>query len=310
MSTVTSFQFESTRGGLLDAKKWIPDGEIRGIVQMVHGMAEHIDRYAGVAEALNASGYLVTGHNHAGHGTGAGIKGYFGEKDGWQRLIDDVHCLREQTAAEYPGVPYFILGHSMGSFVVRCYLTQYASGLAGAVISGTGYYGKGLVLAGLALANMECALGKTKKESPLINNIAFSGNNKPFEPGRTGFEWLTRDEEHVDRYVADPLCGFLFTAGGYRDMFRGLNRLTKTEDLKQIPSDLPILFISGQNDPVGSMGAGVTKVSETFRQAGMKDVTVKLYSEARHELFNELNRAEVYADLAAWLESRCTAAAD
>ncbi len=296
-----SICFDSTDGGKLDTRKWIPDGEIRGIVQIVHGMAEHIDRYDGVAKALNTAGYLVTGHNHAGHGENAGIRGFFGEKNGWQRLIDDAHCLRETVSAEYPGIPYFILGHSMGSFVVRCYLTQYASGLAGSVISGTGYYGKALVLAGLALANIECAFGKTKKESRMIDQIAFSGNNKPFEPGRTGAEWLSRDEEQVDRYVADPLCGFLFTAGGYRDMFRGLNRLTRTDDLKKIPAQLPILFISGERDPVGAMGTGVTRVFDDFKQAGLTDVTLKLYPGARHELFNELNRQEVYQDLTAWL---------
>lgn len=302
MAETVSFRFDSTTEGKLDARKWIPDGEIRGIVQIVHGMAEHIERYDEVAKALNKAGYLVVGHNHAGHGANAEIRGYFGERNGWQRLIDDAHRLRETVSPEYPGVPYYILGHSMGSFVVRCYLTQYASGLAGTVISGTGYYGKGLVLAGLALANMECLLGKTKKESGLIDKIAFSGNNKPFEPGKTGVEWLSRDEEQVGKYAADPLCGFLFTAGGYRDMFRGLNRLTRTEDLKKIPTNLPVLFISGKNDPVGAMGQGVSRVFGDYQKAGLSDVRLNLYPDARHELFNELNRQEVYQDLITWLD--------
>ena len=296
-----AFTFPSVKGQALQARKWIPEGEIQAVVQLVHGMAEHIDRYDGVAEALNARGIMAVGHNHLGHGEGTPLKGYFGDRDGWQALIDDVHVLREKIQSDYPGIPYYILGHSMGSFVVRCYLTEHSEGLTGAILSGTGYYAPSIVNGGLALANLECALGKTRKESPFIDKVGFSSSNKPFAPNRTNFDWLTRDEKEVDKYVADPWCGFLFTSAGYRELFRGLKRLTREEELKSIRSDLPVLFISGEKDPVGAMGEGVRKVADGFRRAGIRNITLRLYPECRHELFNELNRQEVYQDLADWI---------
>lgn len=296
-----NLSFQSVQHQTLHGMKWIPDGEIRGVVQMVHGMAEHIERYDEVAEYLAEQGFLVAGHNHLGHGEGTPLPGNFGDRNGWQALIDDVHTLRTLVRQEYPDKPYFLLGHSMGSFVVRCYLMEHSEGLAGAILSGTGFFDSGTVSAGLALSNLICLLGGKKKESPLINQVGFSSSNKPFAPNRTDFDWLSRDEKEVDKYVADPWCGFLFTAGGYRDMFRGLKRMSSPADLKAMRMDLPVLFISGEKDPVGSMGTGVKKVAESFRAAGMREVDVRLYPDARHELFHELNRQEVYADLAAWL---------
>jgi alpha-beta hydrolase superfamily lysophospholipase len=304
MAAKECFDFPSVKGVPLQARRWIPDGKIRGIIQIVHGMAEHIDRYDHVACALNDAGFLVTGHNHLGHGQSSSLHGFFGAQNGWQALIDDVHSLRTITEKAYPDIPYFLLGHSMGSFVVRCYLTEHADGLAGAVISGTGYYQPPVVRAGLALSNLLCSLGYAKKESPIIDRIAFSSSNKPFAPNRTPFDWLTRDKTEVDKYISDPECGFLFTASGYRDLFRGLMRLTRTEDLKRIPSSLPVLFISGERDPIGAMGNGVRKVSQDFINAKIRNITVHLYPECRHELFNELNRQEVFGDLIDWLEKQ------
>lgn len=301
MAGKEQFTFQSVQHQPLSARKWVPEGPFRGIVQLVHGMAEHIDRYDGVAEALNARGFLVVGHNQLGHGAGTPLRGYFGEKDGWQSLIDDVHGLRQLVQKDYPGLPYFVLGHSMGSFVTRCYLMEHSGGLQGAVLSGTGFFDAGTVSAGLALARAVCLLRGEKKESPLINKVGFSSSNKPFAPNRTEFDWLSRDEVEVDKYVADPWCGFLFTAGGYRDMFTGLRRMSDPEEIRKMRKDLPVLFISGARDPVGAMGEGVKKVADSFRAAGLADIQVLLYPEARHELFNELNRQEVYGDLASWL---------
>ncbi len=301
MAEKVKFSFQSVRNQPLSARKWIPDGPVRGVVQLVHGMAEHIDRYDGVAEALNAHGFLVAGHNQLGHGEGTPLRGYFGEKDGWQSLVDDVHGLRLQMQKEYPGLPWFVLGHSMGSFVTRCYLMDHSEGLQGAVLSGTGSFDEATVTAGLALSRAVCLCTGPKKESPLINRVGFSSSNKPFAPNRTDFDWLTRDEAEVDKYVADPWCGFLFTAGGYQDMFTGLRRMSDPEEIRKMRKDLPVLLISGAMDPVGAMGKGVEKAADSFRAAGLQDVRVKLYPEARHELFNELNRQEVYEDLASWL---------
>ena len=292
----------STAGPALDVRVWQPEGQPRAIVQLVHGMAEHIDRYDAPARYLAGQGYLVVGHTHLGHGPKAEIKGFFASENGWQRLIDDVHALRQQTQRLYPGLPYVILGHSMGSFITRCYLREHAEGLAGCVLSGTGFFPKGTASMGAAAANLVCLLGGEKKPSPLIDKLGFSSSNKPFAPSRTPFDWLTRDGAEVDKYIADPDCGFPFTGSGYRDLFRGLERLADLSEMRRIPKDLPLLLFSGDHDPVGGMGEGVQKVAEEFRQAGLRDVTLKLYPDGRHEMFNELNRGEVCEDLAAWLD--------
>lgn len=296
--------FRSSTGETLDKRLWLPEGAPKGIVQFVHGMAEHIDRYDAPAQALCQGGYLVVGHTHLGHGPKAPVQGYFAQENGWDRLLDDIQLLRQETEQAYPGVPYFLLGHSMGSFLVRCYLTEHGEGLRGAVLSGTGWFGTGPVKAGLALTGLLCALGQGKKPAALVNMLAFGSSNKAFAPSRTDYDWLSRDAAQVDKYVADPHCGFLFTAAGYRDMFRGLDRLRHLDELKKMPKRLPVYFFGGDQDPVGGMGTGVPKVAEQFRQAGLRDVTVKLYPGGRHEMFNETNAQEVCADLLAWLNAR------
>lgn len=295
----------SVMGETLSWRIWTPEETaIRGVVQLVHGMAEHIDRYEETARALTDAGFAVSGHTHAGHGLNTKNPGWFGEKNGWQNLIDDVHAVRMQTAERFPGVPYFILGHSMGSFIVRCYLTQHADGLTGAVISGTGDFPNIVAGAGLTVANLVCLLGGARKPSKLINDIAFASNNKPFEPARTPFDWLSRDTVQVDRYVADPACGFLFTGAGYRDLFRGLLCMNDQAAMKKIPLQLPLLFISGDHDPVGGMGKGVNAVAQRMRDNGLEHIDVRLYKDGRHEMFNETNCADVWRDLARWLKAQ------
>lgn len=281
--------FVSCTGRELDTRQWLPEGQPKAVIQLVHGMAEHIDRYDQAARAFAKAGFAVVGHTHLGHGPKAELQGWFAEKDGWQCLIDDVHRLRQQTQQQFPGLPYFILGHSMGSFVTRCYIMQHADGLAGVILSGTGFFAKPVALAGLAVANLVCLCGGEKKPSKLIDRIAF---------GSGGKDWLTRDAAAVEDYQADPHCGFVFTGGAYRDFFTGLNSLTCIHD---VPAELPVYFFSGDADPVGK-GDGVNKSAQQLRQAGVCQVDVKLYHEGRHEMLNELNRQEVYQDVIAWVE--------
>lgn len=296
--------FPSVTGQELDCRMWLPEGKPKAVIQLVHGMAEHIDRYDAPARALAEAGYLTVGHTHLGHGPRAKQLGYFGAEHGWQNLIDDVHTLRQRVQKEYGGIPYIILGHSMGSFVTRCYLQEHGEGLAAAILSGTGYFSKGTVFSALALTNLVCLTGGTRKPSKLVDKAAFSASNKAFAPNRTPMDWLCRDNAVVDAYIADPYCGFLFTGSGYRDMFRGLKRLTDEEALKRMPKDLPVLFFSGDRDPVGGMGEGVKRVAEQFRAAGLKDVTVRLYPDGRHEMLNEINREQVYQDVIDWADQR------
>lgn len=279
---------------------WAPAASPRAVVQILHGMAEHIQRYERMAKALNERGFLVAGRNHRGHGEGAARLGYFADHGGWDAILSDAHDVSLDLKRRCPGAPFFLLGHSMGSFLAREYALRYGAELDGLILSGTGYYGKPLCAAGKALAK----LSPKKKPAGLVNGIAFAGNNKPFAPGRTGFEWLSRDEKEVDRYAADPLCGFCFTGSAFADFFGGLTALCDEKRLEKMPKELPVYFMSGDHDPVGQMGEGVKKVAEQFRRAGMKNVTVKLYKDARHELFNEINRDEATADLIGWLEGR------
>ena len=295
--------FKSVTGQELEKRIWLPEGKPRAVLQLVHGMAEHIGRYDRAAKDLAKAGFVVVGHTHLGHGEKAEIKGYFGEKNGWDNLIEDVHRLRLETQALYPELPYFLLGHSMGSFVARGYCLKYEKGLAGVILSGTGHYAPALVKLAHGIASVECGLGLSRKPSRLMAALVGAGSNKGYEDVRTPFDWLTRDRDIVAKYVADPLCGFPFAAAGYRDMFEGLSRLYP-EKLGPMEKDIPVLLFSGEEDPVGAHGEGVRQVAQELRDAGVKDVALRLYPKGRHEMLNELNREEVIQNLVGDLMAR------
>ena len=295
--------FTSVTGQELEKAFWPTEGATRGVVQFVHGMAEHIRRYDAAARALNAAGYAVVGHTHLGHGEKAPLLGYIAAENGWDALIEDVHALRLETQKAYPGVPYFLLGHSMGSFVVRGYCLKYEKGLAGVVLSGTGHFARPVVTLAKTVAGLQCALGGEKKPSHLVEKLSSSGYNRGYDDVQTSFDWLSRDREQVARYIADPYCGFTFTAGAYRDMFDGLSRLYP-EKLGTMEKEVPVYLFSGAMDPVGAHGEGVKRVAQELRDAGIRDVTLRLYPDGRHEMFNEVNCDEAYADLIAWLDEK------
>lgn len=305
MAAFKKVPFASGAGTELYRHIWRPKGEIRGILQLVHGMAEHIARYDGLAAFLAEEGFLTVGHNHLGHGEEAARQGFFAGKNGWDTLLTDMHKVREDTQKEHPGVPYFLLGHSMGSFLVRCSLQSRGAGLKGVILSGTGAFSSLEVRMGQALSRSLMLLGLGSRPARIVDTLAFSANNKPFAPAKTPFDWLSRDAAQVKAYVDDPLCGFVFTAKGYHDLFTGLNRLTRPEGAQD--AALPMLFLSGERDPVGKNGAGMKKVVEKYESAGMKHITVRLYMGARHEVLNETNRQEVFSDLAAWLAEKANA---
>lgn len=279
---------------------WQPEKPVRAIVQIAHGMAEHIGRYHDTAAALCEKGFLVAGHSHRGHGTEwpQNRLGHFAHKDGWDKVLLDMHQVMTYLKNEYPGVPYVLLGHSMGSFAAREFALRYGKDLSALVLSGTGYYPKALCAAGALLASLFPA----DKPAPLMDKLVFSSNNASFTPARTPFDWLSRDSKQVDLYIADPRCGFVFTGASYKAFFKGLSALADESRLSLMHKGLPVYLLSGARDPVGQMGDGVKKVAQSLQKAGVQPVQVKLYPDARHELFNELNREEVLADLAAWLE--------
>jgi len=291
----------------IHAREWVPEGRPRGVVQIVHGVAEHIGRYDHVARFLAAHGYVACGEDHLGHGLTAGGKfGYFGPKNGWDLVARDVRRLRELEGEKYPKLPYVILGHSMGSFLTRTYLIRWPGTVDAAVLSGTGQESAVAVASGKALSAFLCKTRGPDYVSRLVNDLSLGAYNKAFKPNRTASDWLSRDEAMVDRALADPLCNFIPTVAMFRDMMGGLQFIADGKNLKRMNRDTPVYFLSGDRDPVGSMGEGVRKVEKLFRAAGCRDVTVKLYPGGRHEMFNETNRQEVLDDLMAWIESKLT----
>lgn len=302
MSAAIQATFPSVAGQQLEKRLWLPEGEPKAILQLVHGMAEYIDRYDETAKQMNEAGFLVVGHTHLGHGPGAQQLGHFSKKNGWDALIDDTHALRKETAAAYPNLPYFLLGHSMGSFVVRTYCLKYEQGLAGVILSGTGHFDPITLGAGKLIANLQCALGSAEKPSKMLERISTSGNNQKYENPRTDFDWISADDAVVDAYLADPYCGFTFTARAYRDMFTGLSRLYP-KYLTEMEKDIPVYLFSGSMDPVGKYGEGVKKVAGEIQAAGVLSVSIKLYEGGRHEMFNERDRQVVWGDLILWMEN-------
>ena len=305
MCETENFSFLSADGmHQIQCRLWLPQVPPRGVVQIVHGVAEHMGRYEDTARFLAGRGFAVCGEDHLGHGRTAadGKYGYFGPENGWSLLVQDIAQLRQRMGQCFPGLPYFLLGHSMGSFLTRTYLIQYPGTVTGAVLSGTGQEAPGLVAMGQALAALLCRLRGPEYVSGLVYSLSLGNYNRPFRPNRTDSDWLSRDEASVDAFLSDPLCGFRPTVGMFRDMLGGIRFIGSPGNAARMDLATPVLFLSGDRDPVGSMGAGVQRVVKLFRDAGCGDVTVKLYPGARHEILNETNRREVWDDLLRWLE--------
>ena len=311
MTKILDFTYPSSDGHhTIHAMEWLPEGEARGVVQLVHGVAEYIARYDHVARFLNDHGYIVCGEDHLGHGGSATQDeyGYFARYDGWTLVTADVRTLRQIQGKKYPGLPYFMLGHSMGSFLTRTYLCRYPGELTGAILSGTGQESALTILGGKWLAELICRTRGDRCVSDLLDKLSLGSYNTKFKPNRTPVDWLSRDEAAVDAYVKDPRCGFKATAGMFRDMMGGLQFISKPKNLAQMDKTTPIYLFSGGEDPVGSFGKGVKKVYGYFDAQGVKDLRMKLYPGGRHEMFNEINREEVMADLLQWLDGHLTKA--
>ena len=290
----------------LHAQRWVPQGRPRAVVQIVHGVSEHMGRYEHVARFLQEQGFAVCGEDHLGHGlTAKGSKyGYFAPKGGWELLVRDIRRLRELEGERYPGVPYVMLGHSMGSFLTRTYLIRYPGTLDGVALSGTGQEKRALVAGGKTLASLLSTLRGPEYVSELVYNLSLGGYGRPFRKETDTTSWLSRDRDMVEANLRDPLCAFRPTVSMFRDMLGGIQLIGNPANLARMDPDIPVYFFSGDRDPVGSMGKGVRTVEKLFREAGCRDVTVKLYPGGRHEMLNETNRQEVMEDLLAWLEAK------
>lgn len=290
----------------IHVNQWVPgDGRVKGVVQIAHGVAEYGKRYEKFAEFLCDNGYAVVANDHLGHGLSViedSPMVYFGEENGWWNVVDDLETVRLEMVKKYPFKPYFLFGHSMGSFLARTYLERYPGKVDGCILCGTGEQSSIVIWAGKILALIEeKRFGKTGYSS-LIDHILFGSYNKKFQPNRTEFDWISANEENVDRYIEDPLCGGRTTIGLFKDMMEGLSYILKEEHLRYMNKETAVYLISGKNDPVGNMGKGVKKVYNNLKKLGMKDVKAKLYKGFRHEILNEKDNERVYKDILSWIE--------
>ncbi|HEV3087184.1 MAG TPA: alpha/beta hydrolase [Candidatus Elarobacter sp.] len=297
----SSFSFEND-GSTIVVDRVLPEDAPKAAVIVAHGMAEHAERYARFAGELAAHGYAAYAPDHRGHGRTAGSADRFGwaGADGWNGIVRDLERLAAIVRARHPGVPLFLFGHSMGSMLAQRFAQLHGDELAGMILSGTTGSAPNLG-AGIAAASAVRLVGGDRAPSPL-QRVMFADFNKPFEH-RTGFEWLSRDDAEVQKYVGDPRCGFTFSNRLMLDMLRGYAEAWKPANERRIPPSLPVLMFSGARDPVGGAGKAVAQLAERYRALGLSDVRVVIYPDARHETLNETNRDEVVRDVLAWLDA-------
>lgn len=285
---------------------WETEKKPIGVLQIVHGMAEYIDRYDNFAKYMTEHGFNVIGHDHLGHGHSVSDEhdyGFFAEENGDKIIIEDMHSVTQYVREKWEELPNFILGHSMGSFCLRQYLTKYSNDVFGAIIMGTGWIPSAAALLGKTIATNTCKSKGSHTVNPLLIKLTLEPYNKPFAPARTNCDWLSRDEKQVDLYVNDKLCGFDFTAGAYKDFFTILEKIAKNRQLIGMRKSLPILITSGSVDPVGGKKA-CEKLNAQYKRCGINDVTLKLWENDRHEILNELDKSNVYQYIYNWLKSK------
>jgi alpha-beta hydrolase superfamily lysophospholipase len=280
------FAFQTVDGANLHVSGWAVE-KPKAIVQVLHGMAEYGSRYARLAQALAAAGYTTYAHDHS---------------DSWNRIVEDAHGVNREIAKRHPGLPIIVLGHSMGSFVLQQLLFEHPSDMVAAALSASAGKPPPIAAVGKLVARIERARVGKRKPSPVLQRLTFGEYNKAFAPTRTEFDWLSRDPEEVDKYVADPLLGFAVTTQTWLDMLNALNRIANPSNIAKIPKGMPLYLLAGDRDQVGNDGKGMKSLYNAYKRAAIFDVRLKLYPSGRHEMFNETNRQEVTNDFIAWCD--------
>ncbi|MES2490423.1 MAG: alpha/beta hydrolase [Pseudomonadota bacterium] len=301
------FQFALSNGGSAHVHRWLPDGNAIAVVQIIHGMAEHGGRYARIAQTLTDAGYAVYAQDLPGHGRTARAPdelGHFADRDGWSYVIGQINQLRQHIEHEHPQLPVFVLGHSMGSFLLQDYLIEHGRGLAGAIFSASSGDLGPLRVIGLSLLRVESLWYGRRHRSALADLMSFKDFNRRYKPARTDFDWLSRDPIEVDLYANDPRCGFRCSVGLWIDLLSAAGRLDDPQRLATIPKELPTLIINGSDDAATQGAKGPRALERLYRKAGLKNVSMHIYDDARHELLNETCRELVTEDLLRWLQER------
>ena len=307
------FWFNCSDGTKLFVRRWIPSGTPSAVVTIAHGMAEHTERYGCMAEKFNEAGIEIWAADQRGHGKTAdlsvnnpgkgGLLGFCGDKNGFDRVTSDVSELNSEIKKLKPGIPLFLFGHSWGSFISQNYIeSKETEAIDGCILSGSRGPDGIKLKAGSPVMNLLATLNGKRRKVPFARTMADGPYNKPFRPNRTPFDWLSRDEAEVDKYINDPFCGFLCSVGFYSDMIKGLLKIHREENMALINKDLPVYIFGGSDDPVGDMGASTTALVNAYRSLGIQDLEFVLYPGARHETLNETNREEVIENLIQWIK--------
>ncbi len=304
--TERSFFLKTDDQAELFVRQWARVPKPWAVLQLAHGMAEHSARYARFAHVCNEQGIIVVAGDHRGHGhTGerAGLMGYFGPEEGFERVVNDLHLLNQWLQEKYPALPIFLMGHSMGSFLARRYLQKFGDTIKGAILMGSAGDPGPAVKIAKYIARLQMRKDPTKPSS-ILDRLTMGGYNRSIKNPRTKFDWLTREGAEVDKYLADPFCGIVCSSGFFYDLFTGLEQIHDPSLIKNIPPALPILVVSGEGDPVGGHGKGIRQFVDLYEQCGLNEITMILYPHARHELLNETNREEVMHDIYTWLKKQ------
>lgn len=293
---------EAGDGHSIPVRIWTPQDSPRGIIQVLHGLGEHGGRYERFARKAAEKSLALCVHDHRGHGAKAAPAGHFADRKGWRKVLDDSTAVHGMLTGRFAGLPIVLLGHSMGSFIAQYCALEIGSGLAGMILSGSSWPSRLRTLPGTLVAQIEILRHGKRGYSPLLQKFGFGTFNSRFAPARTEFDWLSRDEAEVDRYVEDPLCGGPFTCALWRDMLGALWQLGSDATLTQIRADLPILITGGADDPVGG-DRGMGSLAMHYAQTGHQRIKVKIYAGGRHEMLNETNRDDVMRDWLGWIEA-------
>ncbi len=305
------FWYEGDDGKKIAARKWISASEEDPVLvfQFVHGLGEHSARYAQLASEVVAAGGIVYSHDHRGHGYTAedGLLGHVDDNQGWEKLVSDTRILSNIISRQHPASPFFIMGHSMGSYIVRDLITLTGKTYSGVILSGTSSYNNLAGLLASLIIKSEIKKRGLRSPSKKLRDLTFGRYARAYRPSRTDFDWLSRNEGKVDDYVSDPFCGFTASAALFRDLNYGLKRINSSRSARRVPESLPILLLAGTGDPVGEFGKGPRKVYYLYKRAGLKDVTLKLYDQFRHEIFNEKDCQKPVKDMMNWVFERMAA---
>ena len=301
----STFALAGADGARLLVYRWLPSAPPKAVVQIAHGLAEHAGRYHRLATTLAANGYAVYANDHRGHGrtaTRPSDLGFFAKRDGWNKCVGDLWSLHQQVSADHRGRPVILIGHSMGSFLAQDFITRHGAALAGVVLSGSAGAPNALVTVARLIARLERLRLGAGGKSGLMRTIAFAPYSWQFRPVRTPYDWLSRDSAEVDKYIADPLCGFRPSAQLWIDMLDALGPIADPERQKRIPKQLPIYVLAGDRDPVSGNAKSLQQLVNAYRRAGLSQVTCKFYAGGRHNMFDETNRAQVIGDLLTWMD--------